>query len=82
MRFTSTRRGARLARLLEVSDARGERLPATPDAPPPTGAAESGHGLLLVEEFALKWGVADRSIGKTVWAVCALNCTDERVYSP
>ncbi|GAA1355892.1 hypothetical protein GCM10009612_21020 [Streptomyces beijiangensis] len=52
--------------LIEVTDSRGDRLPAPQ---PPPGAAESGRGLLLVEALADRWGV---SLGptprKTVWA--------------
>ncbi|MGA4839022.1 ATP-binding protein [Streptomyces sp. G45] len=32
------------------------------------GADESGRGLLLVAALADKWGVAERSPGKVVWA--------------
>ncbi|MEU4492997.1 ATP-binding protein [Streptomyces sp. NPDC023998] len=54
---------------IEVSDARGEREP----APTPTTAdAETGRGLLLVEAVAAKWGVANRLVGKTVWAELTL----------
>lgn len=54
---------------IEVADARGERRPAPcapcgPDAP----VAETGYGLCLVEALAEKWGVAERVVGKTVWA--------------
>ncbi len=53
---------------IEVSDARGDRrlrFVADPDA-------EGGRGLLLVAILALTWGVADRDVGKTVWAEVAL----------
>ncbi|MFB6843309.1 ATP-binding protein [Streptomyces sp. NPDC056373] len=56
---------------IEVTDTRGDRLPAlrTPDP-----AAESGRGLLLVEALADRWGVAEeRFPRKTVWA--ELGCT-------
>ncbi len=52
---------------VEVTDARGEGLPA-PDTP---GAdAEAGRGLLLVTALAHDWGVSPRPAapGKTVWA--------------
>ncbi|MCQ0025341.1 ATP-binding protein [Streptomyces somaliensis DSM 40738] len=54
---------------VEVTDTRGDRLPApaTPDAGLlPTG----GRGLLLVESLADRWGCAPRpdGPGKTVWA--------------
>jgi len=52
---------------VEVSDARAERRPER--CAPETGA-ETGHGLHLVEALAEKWGVAERVVGKTVWAEC------------
>ena len=52
---------------VEVSDARGDRLPVSS----PDGGGESGRGLLLVEALAGEWGVRPyHSDGKTVWAVC------------
>ncbi|MGY0071293.1 ATP-binding protein [Streptomyces sp. QTS137] len=72
-------RNARLALTLtpavlriEVTDARGERLP----APPPDAGAdsdgESGRGLLLVASLADAWGCEPHHPGgKTVWAQCA-----------
>ncbi|MEN8653073.1 ATP-binding protein [Streptomyces sp. 21So2-11] len=53
---------------IEVSDARAERRPVPPHLAPPTGTEASGRGLLLVEALADGWGVADREVGKTVWA--------------
>ncbi|MFF2960589.1 ATP-binding protein [Streptomyces sp. NPDC057963] len=50
---------------IEVSDARGERGPEQRGLRP---GAESGFGLHLVEALATSWGVADRVVGKTVWA--------------
>ncbi|MFD9218631.1 ATP-binding protein [Streptomyces sp. NPDC060064] len=50
---------------IEVSDARGDREPAPK---PPTPDSETGRGLLLVDALSTDWGVADRVIGKTVWA--------------
>ena len=52
---------------IEVTDARGESVPvAGCDAPEP---GESGHGLLLVEELADRWGVVRGPAPcKTVWA--------------
>ncbi|MGW6205722.1 ATP-binding protein [Streptomyces sp. NPDC055089] len=51
---------------IEVSDARGERRPEMREEQ--AAGAEAGHGLRLVEALAVKWGVADRVVGKTVWA--------------
>ncbi|MFD9235026.1 ATP-binding protein [[Kitasatospora] papulosa] len=52
---------------IEVSDCRGERLPAPVLEPPPAG--EHGWGLFLVDMFASRWGVVHRTpAGKTVWA--------------
>lgn len=57
---------------VEVTDTRGERLPAlvpAADDPP----AESGHGLLLVQTLADRWGVRSGPVPcKTVWAELAL----------
>ncbi|WP_455352426.1 ATP-binding protein [Streptomyces sp. SYSU K217416] len=50
---------------IEVTDARGDRLPAV-RAP---GNAESGRGLLLVEALADRWGVTPGPPPcKTIWA--------------
>jgi anti-sigma regulatory factor (Ser/Thr protein kinase) len=62
--------------LVEVTDARGERLP----APRPSGGdgvgdgdGERGRGLLLVEALADGWGWRPHHPGgKTVWAVLTL----------
>ncbi|MGV9989970.1 ATP-binding protein [Streptomyces sp. NPDC003374] len=52
---------------IEVTDTRGDVLP-TPKADA-TGPAESGYGLLLVEELADRWGVRTGPAPcKTVWA--------------
>lgn len=51
---------------IEVTDTRPERIPA-PQHPSPE--AESGRGLVLVEAFADRWGVAEGPAPrKTVWA--------------
>ncbi|MFI6150605.1 ATP-binding protein [Streptomyces sp. NPDC051109] len=50
---------------IEVSDARRERRPAVQ---PHAHQAEGGYGLRIVDAVAADWGVADRVIGKTVWA--------------
>ncbi|WP_349303694.1 ATP-binding protein [Streptomyces hygroscopicus] len=51
-----------------MRDPRVERLPTVRPAPEPDAPRECGHGLLLVEELADRWGVAPELIGKTVWA--------------
>lgn len=53
---------------IEVSDARGDRklrYVTEPDS-------ESGRGLILVTLLARTWGVAERDVGKTVWAEISL----------
>ena len=55
---------------IEVTDTCGD-LPPCPQALAPD--AESGRGLVLVEAFADRWGVAQGPHPrKTVWAECAL----------
>ncbi|MFE4637637.1 ATP-binding protein [Streptomyces sp. NPDC056773] len=54
---------------VEVSDARGDRLPSEAVVDP--WSAEGGRGLVLVRALAREWGVAPRergAPGKTVWA--------------
>ncbi|MEV6758930.1 ATP-binding protein [Streptomyces sp. NPDC051214] len=51
---------------IEVVDARGDRVPELRRLDDPE--AETGRGLRLVEAIAATWGVAERRIGKTVWA--------------
>ncbi|MGP3734335.1 ATP-binding protein [Streptomyces sp. GDS52] len=52
---------------IEVTDTRGERLPTRRSAP--VEPAESGYGLLLVEELADRWGVRSGPAPcKAVWA--------------
>jgi hypothetical protein len=52
---------------IEVTDTRGDRLPALPEQAPPD--AESGRGLLLVDALADHWGVTPGPPPrKTVWA--------------
>lgn len=53
---------------VEVADARGDQLPA-PARADAEAPAESGYGLLLVEELADRWGVRCGPVPcKTVWA--------------
>ncbi|WP_077801060.1 ATP-binding protein [Streptomyces sp. JHA26] len=52
---------------IEATDPRGESVPARRSDPPEP--AESGYGLLLVEESADRWGVLPGPFPcKTVWA--------------
>ncbi|MFD7136204.1 ATP-binding protein [Streptomyces sp. NPDC059894] len=53
---------------VEVGDSRGDQVPSR--APAAAGVpAESGYGLLLVEELADRWGVRPGPVPyKTVWA--------------
>ncbi|MGW3681704.1 ATP-binding protein [Streptomyces prasinus] len=52
---------------IEVIDTRGEVLPMRRNSP--SESAESGYGLLLVEEVADRWGVRSGPVpAKTVWA--------------
>ncbi|MFJ6419651.1 ATP-binding protein [Streptomyces hydrogenans] len=54
---------------IEVTDARGERLPAAV----PSGGGDGGRGLPLVAALADRWGVSPAPPGgKTVWAVLEL----------
>ncbi|MFE9920221.1 ATP-binding protein [Streptomyces sp. NPDC005774] len=69
LRLSRDADGTRLR--VEVSDARGERLPVpAADGGPLT---EGGRGLALVAALAEEWGVAERpgAPGKTVWALVA-----------
>ncbi|MET9736216.1 ATP-binding protein [Streptomyces sp. NPDC006458] len=53
---------------VEVADSRGDRLPARARAAA-EGQAESGYGLLIVEQCADRWGVRSGPVPcKTVWA--------------
>lgn len=49
---------------IAVSDARGESLPRPRHATPED---EFGRGLLIIRTLATRWGVARRTVGKTVW---------------
>ncbi|TWV40347.1 ATP-binding protein [Streptomyces misionensis] len=64
---------------IEVSDARGERhLQLLRGAP----QDERGRGLILVEALSRKWGVAERVVGKTVWAEIPLEPGREKRDGP
>ncbi|MEU3036538.1 ATP-binding protein [Streptomyces griseoaurantiacus] len=55
---------------IEVTDARGDRMPVRPREADADG--ESGRGLLLVTTLADTWGCEPHHPGgKTVWAECA-----------
>lgn len=55
---------------IEVTDTRGDELPRLRE---PSAEAAAGRGLLLVEAFADRWGVASGPVPrKTVWAELAL----------
>ena len=55
---------------IEVTDARGDRVPRIQD--PVVADAESGRGLRIVEAYAARWGVDEAPAnGKTVWAELA-----------
>ncbi|MFD7709170.1 ATP-binding protein [Streptomyces sp. NPDC059785] len=54
---------------IEVTDTRGDRLPTRVRQGDGAELAECGHGLLLVEELADRWGVMWGPVPcKTVWA--------------
>jgi anti-sigma regulatory factor (Ser/Thr protein kinase) len=60
---------------VEVTDTRGERLPApVPVDRPDDDLRMGGRGLLLVEALADRWGCSSREDGpgKTVWAECVV----------
>ncbi|MFF0478177.1 hypothetical protein [Streptomyces sp. NPDC004284] len=76
-RFSSTPRGARLARRLALHQLDRWRLPYGSETSDTTGLLvaelaaldEGGRGLLLVEALASRWEVLDRvPVGKTVRA--------------
>lgn len=64
---------------IEVSDTRFEKPP-TPPADRRAPDAESGRGLFLVQAFALRWGVRERAVGKTIWADVSTARTPQRPW--
>ncbi|KUO18854.1 ATP-binding protein [Streptomyces dysideae] len=61
---------------VEVTDARGDRMPRIKDSAPE--CAESGRGLRLVAAYADRWGVDEAPANcKTVWAELAPDRTDQ-----
>ncbi|MCI3272375.1 ATP-binding protein [Streptomyces sp. 7R015] len=55
---------------VEVTDARGDRIPQIHD--PVGDEAESGRGLRIIDAYADRWGVEEAPAGgKTVWAELA-----------
>lgn len=61
---------------IEVTDARGDRIPCIPN--PAQEYAESGRGLRLVAAFADRWGVDEAPARcKTVWAELAPDRADQ-----
>ncbi|MEU0812053.1 ATP-binding protein [Streptomyces sp. NPDC005970] len=57
---------------IEMRDPCPERLPTIRPKEGANDPRENGHGLLLVEELADRWGVAPELICKTVWAELTL----------
>ncbi|WP_443068039.1 ATP-binding protein [Streptomyces sp. NBC_01356] len=61
---------------IEVTVARGDRVPRVADPVPE--CAESGRGLRLVAAYADRWGVDEEpASGRTVWAELALGRVDQ-----
>lgn len=66
---------------IEVTDTRGDRPPHL--QAPTTRARETGRGLLLVDAFADRWGVAQgRPPRKTVWAELTLPTPESPKHNP
>ncbi|WP_329615217.1 ATP-binding protein [Streptomyces brevispora] len=64
---------------IEVSDPRGERLPALREADDDDCY---GRGLLIVARLADRWGVEPRTVGKTVFAELALHRRADMAVGP
>jgi anti-sigma regulatory factor (Ser/Thr protein kinase) len=60
---------------IELTDARGDRLPRVQD--PVSDVPETGRGLRIVTAYAARWGVVETPPGvKTVWAeIAPRRCT-------
>jgi anti-sigma regulatory factor (Ser/Thr protein kinase) len=59
---------------IEVSDPRGDRRLRIVTDP----EEEGGRGLVIVQLLARTWGVAERDVGKTVWAEVRLGAAGGR----
>ncbi|MFE5581180.1 ATP-binding protein [Kitasatospora sp. NPDC056531] len=71
---TTARRGTTLR--IEISDCRGDRLPALPTVHVPN--AQSGRGLTLIDALCDRWGTIPRHPNsKTVWAELDLTTTPD-----
>ncbi|GAA4315218.1 ATP-binding protein [Streptomyces venetus] len=65
---------------IEVTDARGDRVPRLPD--PGEEDAEGGRGLRIVEAYADRWGVTEAPAhAKTVWSELVLGQDDLGAHS-
>ncbi|MFE9446977.1 ATP-binding protein [Streptomyces sp. NPDC006739] len=65
---------------IEVTDARGDRLPKLQE---PGFSAESGRGLVLVDALTDRWGVTEgRFPRKTVWAELGLTAPEPGPTKP
>ncbi|MET9182771.1 ATP-binding protein [Kitasatospora aureofaciens] len=73
---TTARRGTTLR--IEISDPRGDKLPALPTVHLPN--AQSGRGLTLINALCDRWGAIPRHPNsKTVWAELDLTTTPDAV---
>ena len=59
---------------IEVSDPRGDRRLRIVTDP----EEEGGRGLVIVQLLARAWGIAERDVGKTVWAEVRLGAANGR----
>ena len=73
---TTARRGTTLR--IEISDPRGDKLPALPTVHLPN--AQSGRGLTLINALCDRWGAIPRHPNsKTVWAELDLTTTPDAI---